>query len=109
MKKTVLLAVPFGALVLASCSGGDIKAKCEKYKAEMTAHSQSNPALTGNFDIDAASSWNQKNKELAKEFIQATGLEYRDGDSLDDLQANMSAIMEASVKCKEAGVDIMKN
>jgi len=109
MKKYFFLLAPAGVLILAACSGGDLKTECEKYKAEMAAHSQANPVLNGNFDADAALDWNQKNKEITKGFLRATGFEYKEGDDMEDLQANMSGIMEASVKCKEAGVDMMKN
>ena len=109
MIKPASLFLPLAALGIASCSSGNIAAKCEKYKAEMASHAQANPALSGNFDTDAAISWSEKNKEIVKGFLQAAGVEYKEGDSMEDMQANLSGIMEASTKCKEAGVDMMKN
>lgn len=93
--------------LLASCGKGDIASACQSYKKQMESHAQSNPVLSGNFDTAELEAWNQKNKELAKGLMSATGIPYRDGDSLESAQENISGIMQASVKCKEAGVDMM--
>ena len=110
MIKAIALALPIAALGLASCSSNNIAAaECQKFKEEMNSHNQANPALSGNFDESAALSWSEKGKEITKRFLQATGVGYNEGDSLEAAQANISGLMEGSVKCKEAGVDMTKN
>ena len=109
MIKAITLALPFAALGLASCSSNNLATECQKFKEEMTSHAQANPVLSGNFDQSAALSWSEKNKEIAKGFLQATGVGYKEGDSLEATQANLSGIMEGYAKCKKAGVDMTKN
>lgn len=108
MFKPSALVLPIAAIGLASCSSNNLAAECQKFKEDMASHAKANPALSGNFDESAALSWSKRNQEITKGFLQATGVGFKEGDSMEAMQANMSGIMEGSVKCKEAGVDMMK-
>ena len=99
MIKTIVLALPIAALSLASCSSNNIAAECQKFKEEMTSNLQ-------NFDGSSPLSWSEKNEKTTKRFLQAIGIGYKEGASLEAMKANTAGIMEGSVKCKEAGVDI---
>ena len=99
MIKTIVLALPIAALSLASCSSNNIAAECQKFKEEMTSNLQ-------NFDGSSALSWSEKNEKTTKRFLQAIGIGYKEGASLEAMKANTAGIMEGAVKCKEAGVEI---
>ena len=99
MIKTIVLALPIAALSLASCSSNNIAVECQKFKEEMTSNLQ-------NFDGSSPLSWSEKNEKTTKRFLQAIGIGYKEGASLEAMKANTAGIMEGSVKCKEAGVDI---
>ena len=99
MIKTIVLALPIAALSLASCSSNNIAAECQKFKEEMTSNLQ-------NFDGSSPLSWSEKNEKTTKRFLQAIGIGYKEGASLEAMKANTAGIMEGAVKCKEAGVDI---
>ena len=99
MIKTIVLALPIAALSLASCSSNNIAAECQKFKEEMTSNLQ-------NFDGSSPLSWSEKNEKTTKRFLQAIGIGYKEGASLEAMKANTAGIMEGAVKCKEAGVEI---
>ena len=106
MIKTIVLALPIAALSLASCSSNNIAVECQKFKEEMASNLEEMTSSVQNFDGSSALSSSEKNEKITKRFLQAIGIGYKEGASLEAVKANTAGIMEGAVKCKEAGVDI---
>ena len=82
--------------------------KLKKYRVKIAAHSQSNPVLSGEFDMTAIQEVNRKNLEISKDFMKSTDVKQNNGNSMEALQENIAGIIKASLKHEEAGVEMMK-
>ena len=89
--------------------GSNIAADCKTFKDEMAAHAQTNPAVNGNLDQVANVAWGKKNQEILEKLFKATGVTYNTSNDLDAVRENMTALVQASAKCKVAGVDMINN
>lgn len=90
--------------------GGGVKNACIQYKEEMTAHSNSNPVMTGNYNNFTDSvfqEWNAKGDEINKRLFSALGINYISGESrgIEEVQSNVAGLMKAAQECYNAGVD----
>ena len=90
--------------------GGGIKNACLTYKEEMTAHNNSNPMVTGNYDgitDPVLQEWAQNGDAINKRLFDAVGIAYSTADnrSMEQVRANAAGIMEAAQKCYNVGVD----
>lgn len=118
-QKAVGICILAGAVLLAagvylppniSIFGGGIKNACSNYKEEMTAHSNSNPVMTGNYNDltdPVFQEWNTKGDEINKKLFSAVGIQYSSGEnrSIEEAQSNVAGLMKATQECYNAGVD----
>lgn len=89
--------------------GSNLATACKTFKDEMAAHAKANPAVNGNLDQAANAAWGKKNQEILETFFKATGVTYNNSNDLDAVRENMTALVQASAKCKVAGVDMINN
>lgn len=87
--------------------GSTLAADCKTFKEQMAAHVQANPAVNGNLDQAANEAWRKKNQELIETLFNATGVTYNNRNNLDAVRETMTGLVQASAKCKVAGVDMI--
>lgn len=94
----------------------DLGAQCTAFRDELATHAKANPALNGTLDQAANAAWAKKNDEILKRFFLATGVTVDSGansdisnpdSQLDQARTTMTALVQASAKCKIAGVDMI--
>lgn len=90
--------------------GVGIKDACIEYKEKMAAHSENNPAITGNytdFNDSVFQEWNQQGDAINKKLFDAVGIPYINAENrnIEEARANVEGLMEAAKKCYNAGID----
>lgn len=115
-----VLALLATSSCLAACStvqgllpGADLAAQCTAFRNEIATHAKTNPAVNGNLDQAANAAWAKKNDEILRRFFLATGVTVESGansnpdSQLDQARTTMTALVQATAKCKIAGVDMI--
>jgi len=112
-KQLVSLYLVGVALALGGC-GGEVKNACLKYKEEMGAHVNAEPAISieNGFDdyTSRSTEWIKKGDPINKRLFDAFGITYygygENERTIEQAQSNVTELIKAAEKCSNEGVDL---